>query len=357
MDKATAPGSILVVDDTDDIRRLLSIHLKMMGHTITEARDGREALQLIYSQPFDLILLDIMMPHVSGLAVLEVVKKDPALRHIPIVVISAASDLASIVKCIELGAEDFLPKPFEVAVLYARVNASLERKRLRDNEQEYLHIIEQERATSERLLLNVLPKPIADRLRQERRLIVDRLPEVTVLFADIVDFTALSAHTTPEELIGWLNDIFSTFDELANTYGLEKIKTIGDAYMAAAGLPTPRADHAEAAAAMALEIRDLAARMTTPHGDPFHLRIGIDTGPVVAGVIGNTKFSYDLWGDAVNTASRMEAQGLPDRIQVTPAIYDRLCHQFVLEERGLIAVKGKGEMKTYWLLDRLPAES
>ena len=357
MDKATAPGSILVVDDTDDIRRLLSIHLKMMGHTITEARDGREALQLIYDQPFDLILLDIMMPHVSGLAVLEVVKKDPALRHIPIVVISAASDLASVVRCIELGAEDFLPKPYEAAVLYARVKTLLERKRLRDNEQEYLHIIEQERATSERLLLNILPKPIADRLRQERRLIVERLPAATVLFADIVDFTALSTHLAADELIEWLNDIFSTFDELANAYGLEKIKTIGDAYMAAAGLPTPRADHVEAAAVMALAIRDMAVRMTTPRGDPFLIRIGLDTGPVVAGVIGNTKFSYDMWGDTVNTASRMESHGLPNRIQVTPAIYENLRDRYQFEERGTITVKGKGEMKTYWLLDRLPTES
>lgn len=357
MDKATAPGSILVVDDTDDIRRLLSIHLKMMGHTITEAHDGREALQLIYNQPFDLILLDIMMPHVSGLAVLEVVKNDPALRHIPIVVISAASDLASVVRCIELGAEDFLPKPYEAAVLYARVKTLLERKRLRDNEQEYLHIIEQERATSERLLLNILPKPIADRLRQERRLIVERLPAATVLFADIVDFTALSTHLAADELIEWLNDIFSTFDELANAYGLEKIKTIGDAYMAAAGLPTPRADHVEAAAVMALAIRDMAVRMTTPRGDPFLIRIGLDTGPVVAGVIGNTKFSYDMWGDTVNTASRMESHGLPNRIQVTPAIYENLRDRYQFEERGTITVKGKGEMKTYWLLDRLPTES
>lgn len=357
MATATQPGSILVVDDTDDVRRLLALHLQMKGHRVTEARNGREALDLIYNQPFDLVLLDIMMPHVNGYAVLECVKSDPAMRHIPIVVVSAASELSSIVRCIELGAEDFLPKPFEVAMLYARVNASLERKRLRDNERAYLHIIEQERATSQRLLLNVLPKPIADRLRDERRLIVDRLPEATVLFADIVNFTSLSATLPPNDLIEWLNDIFSTFDELANNYGLEKIKTIGDAYMAAAGLPMPRADHVEAAAAMALAVRDIALRMTTPHGDPFQIRIGLDTGPVVAGVIGSTKFSYDLWGDTVNTASRMESLGLPNRIQVTPAIYERLRSRFKLEERGFIAVKGIGEMKTYWLLDWLPSGS
>ncbi len=356
MATAAAPASILVVDDTDDIRRLLAVHLHILGHTVTEARNGRDALDLIYNQPFDLVLLDLMMPHVTGFTVLEIVKTDPALRHIPIIIISAADDLGNIVRSIELGAEDFLAKPFETSLLRARITASLERKRLRDNEQAYLHIIEQERATSERLLLNVLPKPIADRLRAERRTLVDQFAEATVLFADIVDFTSLAAQITPDEMLEWLNDIFSTFDELANACGLEKIKTIGDSYMAASGVPTPRADHVAAAASMALEILDMAAHMRTPHGEAFHLRIGLDTGPVLAGVIGNTKFSYDLWGDTVNTASRMESHGLPDRIQVTPAIYDRLCDHFVFEERGLISVKSKGEMKTYWLMSRRSLE-
>lgn len=345
-------GSILVVDDSADIRRLLNIHLQLLGHTVTEARDGRHALDLIHRQPFDLILLDIMMPRATGFVVLEEIKADPMLRHIPVIVISAAGELHNAVKCIELGAEDFLAKPFEPSILSARVSASLERKRLRDNEQAYLHALEQERATSERLLLNVLPKPIADRLRNERQIIVDRFPMVTVLFADIVDFTVLSARVSPVDLIEWLNDIFSTFDDMAHKYGLEKIKTIGDAYMAAAGLPTARPDHVEAAARMALDMQAMAAMLSSPLGEPFHIRIGLDTGPVVAGVIGSSKFSYDLWGDTVNTASRMEAQGLPDRIQVTQAIYDQLCRHFHFEERGLIAVKGKGEMRTYWLINR-----
>jgi adenylate cyclase len=352
MPKSNLTGSILVADDNADIRRMLAIQLSFLGHTVTEACDGREALDLIYSQPFDLVLLDLTMPNVAGFGVLEAVKSDPALRHLPIIVISAAGETRNAVRSIELGAEDFLSKPFEAAILKARIGASLERKRLRDNEQAHVRLIEQERATSERLLLNVLPKPIADRLRTERRLIVDQLPAVTVLFADIADFTLLAAHVSPEELIEWLNDVFSAFDDLATTHGLEKIKTIGDAYMAAAGLPMPRADHADAAAAMALGMLDRVSRMTTPHGDPFHIRIGLDSGPVVAGVIGTAKFSYDLWGDAVNTASRMEAHGLSDRIQVTPATYELLSPHFQLEERGTIAVKGKGDMQTYWLLGR-----
>lgn len=350
-----APGTILVVDDNADIRRMLTLQLEMLGHYVIEAADGNDALDLIYTRSFDLVLLDLTMPRLSGFAVLEQIKADPALRHLPVIIISAAGELRNAVRSIELGAEDFLSKPFETAILKARINASLERKRLRDKEREYLRVIEQERATSERLLLNVLPKAIADRLREERRSIVDHFAEVTVLFADIVDFTDLTSQVSPDVLIEWLNDVFSTFDDLAAQHGLEKIKTIGDAYMAVAGLPTPRPDHAEAAARLALEMRGIAAAMATPLGDSLHLRIGLDTGQVVAGVIGSSKFSYDLWGDAVNTASRMESLGLPDRIQVTQAVYDCLRDGFILEERGPIAVKGKGDVNAYWLLGRRTA--
>jgi adenylate cyclase len=350
-------GSILVVDDTADIRHLLALYLRMLGHVVTEACDGQQALELIQQQPFDLILLDLMMPRLNGFEVLARLKSDPTLRHLPVIVISAVGELGNAVKCIELGAEDFLPKPFDDLILTARVNSSLERKRLRDNEQDYLRALEQERATSERLLLNVLPKAIADRLRTDRQLIVDRFPAVTVLFADIVDFTTLSLSIAPIELIDWLNDIFSTFDDMARAYGLEKIKTIGDAYMAAAGLFPPRADHAEAAAQMALDMQAIVATMSSPLSEPFHIRVGLDTGPVVAGVIGSTKFSYDLWGDTVNTASRMESSGLPDRIQVTQATYEQLRGRFRFEERGLISVKGKGDMRTHWLVEKLSRPS
>ena len=352
-----APGSLLVVDDNRDIRRMLTMQLQLMGHTVVEAADGLEALDLIYTYPFDLVLLDLTMPRMSGFSVLEQIKADPALRHLPVIIISAAGELKNAVRSIELGAEDFLSKPFEAAILKARISASLDRKRLRDMERSYLRTIEQERATSERLLLNVLPKPIADRLRDERRLVVDRFPAVTVLFADIVDFSELSLKLRPAVLIEWLNDIFTTFDELAQKHGLEKIKTIGDAYMAAAGLPTPRPDHAAAAARMALEMLAMARLLANPLGEALQLRIGLDTGPVVAGVIGTMKFSYDLWGDTVNTASRMEEHGLPGRIQVTQNTYDCLRDQFRFEPRGPVAVKGKGAIDAYWLLEQQFDES
>jgi class 3 adenylate cyclase len=209
---------------------------------------------------------------------------------------------------------------------------------------------EQER--SERLLLNVLPASIAARLKQTEGVIADRFPEVTVLFADIVDFTQRSERIAPEQLVQALSDLFSVFDQLAQQRGLEKIKTVGDAYMVAGGLPDPRPDHAQAVAEMALAIRDEVASRIDPSGQPLAVRIGIDTGPVVAGVIGTSKFSYDLWGDTVNTASRMESHGITGYIQVTARTYERLREAYGFERRGSIPVKGKGEIVTYFLVGR-----
>jgi class 3 adenylate cyclase/HAMP domain-containing protein len=211
--------------------------------------------------------------------------------------------------------------------------------------------LEAEKATSERLLLNVLPGPIADRLKAGESLIVDRFEHVSVLFADIVGFTALSAKKAPEELVGMLNDLFSVFDRLAEQHGLEKIKTIGDAYMVVAGIPTPIADSAVAIAHMALDMIEAVK----PHD--LALRVGIHTGTVVAGVIGKKKFIYDLWGDTVNTASRRESHGVPDRVHVTAATYAVLRGVFDLESRGPIEIKGKGLMTTYLLVGPKPGRT
>lgn len=214
--------------------------------------------------------------------------------------------------------------------------------------------LRRERQKAERLLLNVLPQPIAQRLKDRSQTIADNFEDVTVLFADIVDFTQLSAHTSPTQLIDLLNEIFSAFDQIAESYGLEKVKTIGDAYMAAAGLPVPRADHAQAVADAALAMQQVITNFHYSQRQSFQLRIGINTGPVVAGVIGIKKFAYDLWGDTVNVASRMESQGEAGKIQVTDTVYDRLKAHFSFEKRGSIAVKGKGMMTTYWLTGKLP---
>ncbi|HSK04439.1 MAG TPA: adenylate/guanylate cyclase domain-containing protein [Kofleriaceae bacterium] len=207
-----------------------------------------------------------------------------------------------------------------------------------------------EKQTSERLLLNVLPGPIADRLKTGERVIVDRFDDVSVLFADIVGFTAVASRTSPEALVTMLNELFSTFDRLAEQHRLEKIKTIGDAYMVVAGVPQPIADHAVAIAHMALDMMAGIAAYSKQTGTDLQLRVGIHTGSVVAGVIGTKKFIYDLWGDTVNTASRMESTGLPGRVQVSEAVYVLLRDLFDFEERGLIDVKGKGQMPVYLLV-------
>jgi class 3 adenylate cyclase len=210
-----------------------------------------------------------------------------------------------------------------------------------------------EREKSERLLLNVLPTSIATRLKQTEAVIADGFPDVTVMFADIVDFTRRSERIAPEQVVESLNDLFSVFDQLARERGLEKIKTIGDAYMVVGGLPDPRPDHAEAVAEMALAMRAEVAGHVDPGGQPLAVRIGIDTGPVVAGVIGTSRFSYDLWGDTVNTASRMESHGVPGCIQVTARTYQRLRDHYRFERRGPIPVKGKGDIVTYLLEGRV----
>jgi adenylate cyclase len=209
---------------------------------------------------------------------------------------------------------------------------------------------EHERAKSERLLLNVLPQPIAARLRDADDTIADAFDEVTVLFADIVDFTKMSEGAAPAEIVHLLNELFTRFDELAEHHGLEKIKTIGDAYMVAGGIPLARPDHAEAVAEMALDM--VAAVGERTDGRALQIRIGIDTGPVVAGVIGRRKFIYDLWGDTVNTASRMESHGLPGSIQITERTHRRLSDRYECAERGTVSIKGKGEMPTWLLVGR-----
>ena len=213
-------------------------------------------------------------------------------------------------------------------------------------------LLEAERARSERLLRNMLPESIAQRLKQREGIIADASPQVTVLFADIADFTPHAERSPPEATVALLNELFSQFDTLTEAHGLEKIKTIGDAYMVAGGLPEPTPDHAVAVAELALEMLEVAARCRLPDGGPVRLRVGIDSGPVVAGVIGRRRFSYDLWGDTVNTASRMETTGVPGCIQVTERARRLLGERYVFRERGRIQVKGKGMMLTYFLTGR-----
>lgn len=345
-------GVVLVVDDDAGNRDLLARRLARQGFEVLTAEDGTQALGIARKFSVDLVLLDMIMPGMGGDGVLRELKGDPKLRDVPVIMLSALDEMDSVVRCILMGAEDYLAKPYNPVLLRARINACLEKHRLRRQEKAYLQTIEVERQKSESLLRNILPLPIAERLKRGETTIVDSLSEVSVLFADLVGFTALASKLSSVDLVRLLDDIFSGFDALAEAQGLEKIKTIGDAYMVVGGLPEPRHDHAVAVAELAINMRALVEKGFSGLGAPIQLRIGLSSGPVVAGIIGRSKFSYDLWGDTVNMASRMESGGLPGRIQVTEEVYRRLRDRYLFESRGEIEVKGKGRVPAWFLLGR-----
>lgn len=356
-------AAILVVDDNTELRTTVVLKLELFGYTnVDVASNGEEALEKIRQREFDLVILDIEMPRLNGFGVLAALRDDPDRRHLPVIVSSGLNDLDAVVKCIELGAEDYLPKPLKAVIFRARVAASLERKRLRDIErlrliqvQHERKLLELEQEKSERLLLNVLPQTIAVRLKQGERTIAERYNGVTVLFADVVDFSSWASRTDPEDLVAVLNDLFSRFDQLADRHGLEKIKTIGDSYLAVGGLPERRDDHAEAIATMALEMLEALADFNRARGSMLRMRIGVNSGPVVAGIIGRQKFSYDLWGSTVNLASRMQSSGLPGCIQLSPNTHELLQGKFQMTSRGTVTCKGLGEVSTYLLKGKIEA--
>jgi len=358
---AEQEAAILLVDDSDQLREVVRMMLGALGYqNITEAKDGEVALKLLHEREFDVVILDLTMPKLDGFGVLTALRHDPLRRHVPVIVASGLDQLQAVVRCIELGAEDFLPKPVNSVLLKARLGASLERKRLRDLDrlrvielEQDKKLLENEQEKSERLLLNILPRSIAERLKQGEHTIAERYAGVTVLFADIVGFSDLASRTDAQDLVALLNSLFSRFDGIAGRRGLEKIKTIGDAYLVAGGLPDPRHDHASAVADMALEMLDSLATLNRERGTNLSMRIGMHSGPVVAGVIGSRKFTYDLWGATVNMADRMQSSGLPDRANVSQSTHDLLVKDgFKLTSRGSVECKGIGEVRTYLLEGR-----
>jgi adenylate cyclase len=350
--EAMQSSHILVVDDNASNRDVLERRLMRERHNVTTATNGAAALELAARQDFDLILLDLIMPEMSGFEVLRRLKTEERTQDIPVIVISALDEIDSVVRCIEAGAEDYLSKPFNPVLLQARVGASLEKKWLRDREKKFIADLDREKRRSEALLLNILPHKIVERMRDGETTIADRVLEATILFCDLVGFTAISQELPAERVIDFLNKIFSAFDGLAAEHGVEKIKTIGDAYMVAAGVPEAKEDHAFRIATLALHMLDAVDAIAAATAVKLQARIGVHTGPIVAGVIGTHKFAYDIWGDAVNTASRMESHSLPGRIQVSAATRALLGDRFGFEPRGSIEIKGKGGMETFFLSAR-----
>jgi class 3 adenylate cyclase len=356
-----ADARVLLVDDSRMMRAVLKKALGEIGfQNVVEAVDGREAVAKMQSAPFDLVLLDMEMPVMTGLEVLAAMNLSPDLKGLPVIVISGADQIDMAVQCIEAGAEDYLTKPPNITLLRARVSTSLEKKRLRDLERLRLQqlqaekeLVEREREKSENLLLNILPSAIAGRLKGGEKSIANGHEVVSVVFADLCGFTALSRQTAPADLVAMLNGIFTAFDQIVERHGVEKIKTIGDCYMLVGGLPLHRDDHAVVAAECAIEMLDALSGINRANGTELQMRVGIHTGPVVAGVIGKIKFTYDLWGDTVNVASRMESSGQPGRIHVSEQTAALLRGRYLLEDRGFVECKGLGNVQTFFLNDRV----
>lgn len=295
---------LLVVDDSKLMRMGIIRALQQQGVTrIEQADNGQTALDRLKNESFDLMLLDVQMPHMTGIEVLAKLQADPQLKGFPVIVISGGEDIGDVVQCIEMGAEDYLPKPFSPVLLRARLTSSIEKKRLRDLEKMRLaqlqtqhELLAQEQAKTESVLLNILPKVISQRLKNGETLIADAHNDVTVLFADLVGFTTLSNGISAEKLVSMLNDIMSAFDLIANQEGVEKIKTIGDCYMLASGIPLARPDHAQAVVRSALAMLAALDSFNQQQVAQLQICVGIHSGPVVAGVIGVHKYTYDLWG-------------------------------------------------------------
>lgn len=347
---------ILVVDDSKMLRMGITRALRKLGiKNIQEAVDGVDALERLNTETFDLMLLDMEMPKLNGLAVLSEMQNNAELKSLPVIVISGGESMDEIVACIEMGAEDYLPKPFSNVLLRARLTSSLEKKRLRDIEisqrkqleSQHIKLI-QEQEKAELLLLNILPAQISDRLKSGEDRCADRHASVSILFADLVGFTKLSQGMTASQLVDMLHGLFSDFDEKVNQLGLEKIKTIGDCYMLVGGLPNPREDHANAVVTMGLHMLDVMQKFNALNNTDLSMRIGVHSGPVVAGVIGKHKFTYDLWGNSVNIASRMESSGSPGKVHVSSQTSELLDDNFTLESRGIIPIKSLGDVATFF---------
>ena len=340
--------ALLVVDDNEDNRYTLMRRLNREGYTnLTIAENGQEALDRLAEQPFDLVLLDIMMPILNGYETLEKIKSDMRLREIPVIMITAVDEMDSVVSCIEGGAEDHLQKPFNAALLRARVKSSLEKKRLRDQEAGYLKEIEAEKKRADDLLHATLPTAAVHELKATNEVRPRRFEDVAVLFCDVVGFTNYCDKHTPEEVVSHLQDLVQAFETISAKYGLEKIKTIGDAYMATAGLLQHVEDPAIASVRAGLEMVEAARQ----HDAGWEVRVGIHMGPLVGGVIGQKQFSFDIWGDTVNIAARIVDQADPSGVLVSAIIWRNSADAFEGTSKGMVELKGKGTLELIQCVD------
>jgi adenylate cyclase len=332
---------ILIVDDEPFNVDYLEQELEDLDYETVSAENGREALEQVAAEAPDAILLDIMMPEMDGFQVLEHLKANRALRDIPVIVISALDDIDNVVKGIEMGAEDYLSKPFDPVLLKARIGACLEKKWLRDQEVVYLQQIEAEKKRSDELLHVILPHEIVEELKATNSVKPRHYPNVAILFADIVGFTSYCDVHTPEEVVSNLQEWAEVYEELALHYDLQKIKTTGDEFMGVAGLLKPVDNPVLNCVKCGLEMISAVQRLPAQ----WHVRVGIQVGPVIAGIVGHRQYLFDVWGDAVNTAHRIQSHGAVDSVNLSKDAWLAVSDCCQGESLGFVPIKGKGELE------------
>ncbi len=354
--RARTSGRILVVDDNAGNRDMLSRRLEREGYSVDTAANGREALEKLEAGVFDLVLLDIVMPELDGFAVLQSIRANQRWKEVAVIMISALDEIKSVVRCIEMGAEDYLPKPFDPVLLRARIGAILDRKRLRDEErlrtaqmETAFQEAERQKLVAEAMLRNILPGKVAAELQSLGTVQPMYFEDVTIGFTDFVGFTLATEKLAAEEIVGLLHEYFTAFDKIVSRYGLEKMKTIGDSYMFVSGMPDRRPSHPVDAVLAALEMVETVRTMARPdEGIEWQMRVGLHTGPVIAGVVGIHKFAFDVWGDSVNFSSRMESSGAPNRVNLSERTYSRVKDFVRCTPRGRVITKDGREADMFF---------
>ncbi len=330
---------ILVVDDNEDNRYMLTRRLNRQGYSnLAMAENGREALELLAQRQFDLVLLDIMMPVMNGYETLEQIKADTQLRDVPVIMISAVNELESVVRCIKLGAEDYLPKPFNSVLLQARVGACIEKKKLRDQEARHVEMLEAEKTRADNLLKAILPPGALRELKEVNEVKPRRYDHVAVLFCDIVGFTRYCDRNPPEKVVSELQAVAAYFEDIVGRHEMEKIKTIGDAFMATAGLLKYVDEPVLASVKCGLDM----LTVTEKFEPNWQVRVGIHFGPVVAGIMGRRQYLFDLWGDTVNIASRVADHANPGTVALSGSAWMHVRNLCRGKSYGMVELEGKG---------------
>lgn len=348
-------STILVVDDTPQNLSLMSDLLEGQ-YAVKLAPSGARALKIATTNPPDLILLDIMMPDMDGYEVCRQLKANPACKDIPVIFVTAMHEIVDEEAGLSVGAVDYLTKPISPPIVLARVRNQLALKSAADDLREQNRLIEEERTRAKELLHNILPVEIAAELSETGHVRPVRHESVSILFTDFSGFTQTSATMPAARMVAELNEIFATFDDICDELGVEKIKTIGDAFMAVAGLPKSCEDHAQRCVRAGLRMAEYLEQRNQVAAFKWAIRIGIHSGPVVSGVVGKRKYTFDIWGDTVNVASRMESSGEVGRVNISAYTYDLIRSDFACEYRGKVDAKGKGQIDMYFVTGPLPPE-